>query len=1069
MCNSIISQNRFLSIFKTTKEFLEDLGLIEGYTVERGLYISFTNYNGAYVRTELTNKKSLLDATPEDGYIQAETLRFGLSIHKRNLSRISYQTFEKTRVFALIDIDEAVELEQLINTVEHLEHKPVYIKRTIKGWHLIYASDDWIKDKSLLNSLSEIVYKEALPYLGEVVKEKRKIENKNPILAETRPTTEKLICIKYRNFYTQEEIYEILRKSIKTTLDKEEREYISLENITLKDLEAVYNTCGILQDLDKRWDSHSYSEWLLIAHFYTLKHLAGDETAFEEFLKKSSEYLNFKEEEAVKQFDYLVKWIQGKANNQEGFLFSCSYYQSVCGSDYCKNCKGYPFVFAKSEVKTLDGQEIIVFHNSLNWIKEYIKGKSYTRYYNLSDILNIPDRLDNKTFFLVFNSINEAKEKGLEIAGALYGKGAGEVKVVVFSKNEGNTLKEVLDKAENKEEKLKYLINQSVEVFEFARQEIKSKEILKKFLQVAIVDEDIIDDILDILKVKGYKKTEARKVFDELLKEKKEKKKEQLEAQIGNIFGKNYKLPTGFYLRDNELITEQKVITTFFVVDKVYKSIDGKVYGYHIKTIDSKDFTLSIEDFNRTNIFKAFNENGIPTGDYGSLLINYITSFVRLNEKIIPEEVISEFVGWFNGNFLIPQTTEGVKFEIKGYGSKGKREEEFKLLKEIIEDGNILGIGYLASIGALLIEPLEVKNFIIFLTGTSGSGKTTTSALGLSLYGDYQTLLKGMNFTSVGLEILLKKNKDILIVLDELNTAKDLTQAINVIYHFHQGVGRVRANTRLNLRDVVEYRGILMLTAENDLNQILEKSDSIVRGALRRVLSFEYTEKIEREWIEKVYETISNNYGNLIKEIIGYIKTNKEEIKNTYKAYVEELYEKYDFRDGLEIYLAVLLTSLEILQKLYNLNIANMIANIIRLAKAYTEEIKDELAITKEKLEEKITGFVYENLSNFILSDVQQVMPKTVWGKIDNEGLYITYTAFKHLSKYVKLGERSFKKLLTHYGLVECGNGRLIKDTSFTVNGLKVKGYKIIIQLKENIINKMNKHNIINNEEEIDF
>ncbi|MGC8993719.1 MAG: hypothetical protein ACP5JK_03075, partial [Candidatus Aenigmatarchaeota archaeon] len=113
-----------------------------------------------------------------------------------------------------------------------------------------------------------------------------------------------------------------------------------------------------------------------------------------------------------------------------------------------------------------------------------------------------------------------------------------------------------------------------------------------------------------------------------------------------------------------------------------------------------------------------------------------------------------------------------------------------------------------------------------------------------------------------------------------------------------------------------------------------------------------------------------------------------------------------------------------------------------------------------------ITGFVYENMQNFIISDIQQTLPKNIYGKIDEEGLFITYTAFKHLSKYVKLGERSFKKLLLNYGLAEGRSGKLLKDTSFSVAGLKVNGYKINLNLKESI----NKQTITGNEEApIDF
>jgi uncharacterized protein (DUF927 family) len=945
-----------------------------------------------------------------------------------------------------------------MQAIEKLEWLPIYVKRTFKGYHLIWIAEDWISDKNLLKNLSEILFKQALPHLEVLVKDKKKIENKSPMLAQTRIVSENLFCIKLRDFYTQGEILSILREAIKTNYNKEDTEYIELEDITLEGLDNVFNTCGILKELDTTWQHHSYNQWWLMAHFYGLRYLAGDEKAKEEFLTKSAEYPEYTFEEATKQFNEAVKWIRENAERKEGFLYSCKRYQMECSDEHCKDCKGYPHVylkvFAGVKVDGLDKQEIVIFNNTLSWLKEFAGDRGYIVYSNLSDIVSIPEQLDNKTCYLTFNTLKEAKEKALELAGILYGKGAVDVRVVVYSKTEGDTLKEVLNNAEDTQERLNLLLIQAVDVFDFAKQELKnSKEIMRKFLQVAVLNEDVLEDLLDILKIKGFKKKEARGVFYDLLEEKKEKEKQQVEAQVRQLFGSEFKLPAGFYLREKELVAENKAITTFFIVDKIYKSIDGKVYGYHIKTINNKEFILHMEDLSKTNIFKVFNENDIPTGDYGSLLINYITAFVRLNEGVIPEEIISNKAGWFKDNYLLPQTVEDVRFaeELQGYGSKGSREEELRLLKEIIEDGNILGVGYLSGISALLIEPLETKNFVIFLSGTAGSGKTTTGAVGLSLFGDYQALMRNMNYTTAGLEILLNKNKDILTVLDELNTSnKDITsQLINTVYNFQNGTGRTRATTKLGLRDTATYRGVLMLTSENDLQQLLEASNTITRGALRRVIQFEFTEKVKREWIERVYSTIREHYGNLIKEIIDYIKTNKETLRDTYKDYVRELNEKYGLKDGIELYTATMLTALEILEKLYGINTATMLATVLNFVKAYQEDIKDEMAITKEKLEEKINQFLYEHMQNFILADIPQTITKSVWGKVDNDCLYITSNGFKHLAKFVKLGEKNLKILLQRFNLAEEGGKRIIKSTSFKVGVYKLDGYKIFIKMKE--------------------
>ncbi|HEM56385.1 MAG TPA: DUF927 domain-containing protein, partial [Thermodesulfobium narugense] len=1023
----------------------------------RGVYFSISSDRG-YLRVEAINRSDWL-LSLRSSQKEARDVRIGLSIHQSGLKVLSHSTFERTRLFALVDVDVAIPDEKMLEVVNSLCCKPVYLKRTFKGWHLIYVAENWFSkdDTDKLRKLTDFVYDLVSPSLYSLisVNDFRKVEKKQVFLAETRIVDDSLYCLKLRDFYSSEEIDNLF------DLDKRgDLGFMPLDSISVGHLDEVYRVCSVLRQLDSNWSVWSYRDFLVMVNYYALRFLRGDLTAKEIFVQNSLKSFSLTERELNRFFDDQVNLIKQRATAKKGFLYSCRDLQACSvDSSVCGSCSGYPDVYSYvrgsySGIKfgRLDKSNILVYRSGLDLPDV---GYGFIQYSDYREILNLSEKLSNKTFYLIFNTIEEAKYNFLELAGALYGKGAVEVKLVVFSENEGKSIGEVLEKVEDKQAKLKLLLSQAVEVLDYGKEEFEGREVVKRFLQVAI-DGDGLEDLLEILKVKGFKKREAREVYYELLKEERErirqKERQELEARVREIFKDDYKLPSGFYLRGDELVTESNALTIFFVVSKIFKSVEGNTYGYEIQTIEGDRFTIPIEDVNKANIVRFLNEKGLPTGEFGALIANYIAAFVRLNKSIIPEEVISERVGWYEDNYLLPQIIDDVKFDLKGYGMKGSKEEELKLLKEIIESGNILGIGYLSGIAALLIEPLETKNFVVFLSGSAGSGKTTTAALGLSLFGDYNSLLKNMNYTTAGLEILLNKNKDVVVVLDEVNTSnRDITQQlINTVYNFYNGIGRTRATTRLGLRDVATYRGVLMLTSENDLQQLLETSNTITKGALRRVLQFEFTEKLDRESIERVYTTIKDNYGNLIGDIVDYIKANKETLKGIYNDYVKELNGKYGLKDGLEMHTAVLLTALEILGKLFNVNMANMLATVLILLKAYNDEIKDELNITKEKLEEKIAQFVYENIQNFILSDIQQGMPKTIWGKIDDDCIYITQAAFKHLAKHVGLGDRGFKKLLAYYGLAESDGKRLIKNACFRIAGLKVNSFKINLIIKDN-------------------
>ncbi|MFN3978277.1 MAG: hypothetical protein ACK4J2_06470, partial [Sulfurihydrogenibium azorense] len=79
-----------------------------------------------------------------------------------------------------------------------------------------------------------------------------------------------------------------------------------------------------------------------MSYVYALKELLGDMTAKKEFIEKSSHYPNFNLNEAETLFENTKRWITEKADNNEGFLFSCSKIRELSGEDEtspkCRNC-----------------------------------------------------------------------------------------------------------------------------------------------------------------------------------------------------------------------------------------------------------------------------------------------------------------------------------------------------------------------------------------------------------------------------------------------------------------------------------------------------------------------------------------------------------------------------------------------------------------------------------------------------------------------------------------------------------------------------------------------------------
>ncbi|MGB9693982.1 MAG: hypothetical protein ACPLYF_03980, partial [Fervidobacterium sp.] len=280
--------------FDNMVDFLIDLGIIRVYddkiVIPDDIYTS-NDGGGSYTRKPLfadflgnTIKgikeyvKENVEATPQV-YTQ---IRYGLSHHQPNLRTLSLTTFTKTKIFALVDIDEDIPEAVVFERVFNLKMPPVYIKKTFKGWHLIYVADDYFtKDEaSLLEALSSFVFSQ----VREMFKDVKKIEKKNPMLAETRITLPSLPAYKIRDFYDKDELL-----SLKDTVSKQDQ-YIDITQLSLKDIETVYNICYVLQKLDVIWKYHNYNEWYLMSYYYALRYIKGDEFAYQSFIQKSSQY-----------------------------------------------------------------------------------------------------------------------------------------------------------------------------------------------------------------------------------------------------------------------------------------------------------------------------------------------------------------------------------------------------------------------------------------------------------------------------------------------------------------------------------------------------------------------------------------------------------------------------------------------------------------------------------------------------------------------------------------------------------------------------------------------------------
>ena len=666
------------------------------------------------------------------------------------------------------------------------------------------------------------------------------------------------------------------------------------------------------------------------------------------------------------------------------------------------------------------------------------------------------------TFFDADSEYNTAVIKAeLELAGFLYSKGAGSVKSAVWSVSEGKGIDDFFVNAKDKQlEKLKNLLSSTISVFEKYKDRLQDKEVLREFFKYPVRSEKTrLEYLVELIREKvRIKKKTIESVIRILKVEYEEELKERLQKRLKEVFGiENINIPSGFLLENGYLKDDKgQIITKFFIVSKKIVNENDELVSLKLKFID-REFLISIEELNKKSLTLVFNKNRIGMDEKtATKVLEYITQYQNVNN--VEEEKIVFRVGWINDEYYLPQLREeAFSDELLDFEASGEKEKELGLLKKLFEEGSHLALGYVLGFASTLIKPLNLSNFVVFNQGLTGRGKTTLNLIGLSVFGNSERLIKNMNTTETGLELFLNTRKDVLNVLDEVNTgSKDVVKQITkIIYDFESGKGRTRAKRNLTLRETAQYRGILSITSEDSLNNLLRKADKTVKGALRRTVIIDYTEfeNISKDLTLEVYERIDKNYGNLIGDWIEYVKGNIDEVKRVYRMWLWELQNEdrgFSF-NGQERHLALLFATNEVIGRVFNIDINKVSEYIWQITEYNHFEFAEETQITPDRLKAKIEQFISETAQFFEYVEVDEKnmvvveknIPKKIYGKIEDNYIYLSSLGLKELSSYIGLPEKEIKKLLAEFGFSEKDETRIIKRTTKRIAGTSVHVYQI--------------------------
>lgn len=370
-------------------------------------------------------------------------------------------------------------------------------------------------------------------------------------------------------------------------------------------------------------------------------------------------------------------------------------------------------------------------------------------------------------------------------------------------------------------------------------------------------------------------------------------------------------IPEGFEIEDDALYSV-KVQRTNEVKDIVcytapwitqrYTNPDSNYVMLDVSFYNKKDEIITVtlpqkSCFERRGIMEIAAHGALLEESKTKKMIEWLTSYIHFND--IPQSQIFSQFGWkSNNSFLVGNklyTPDGVKLaklvkvpqkNIDGFNHSGTLEGWLDMTEPLLKYPMTRFKCY-ASCAAPLLNMLHQSSMVVLDYGESQTGKTVTTKLAMSIWGDPDKLLISNYFTKVGKEVILGINTDLPVFIDEMQVSgADDNQEL--IYMIANGVGKGRGTKDGGLQDIKNWNTVALMTGEAPITD-----DSSFKGVSSRMLEV-YGGLGEKNddtlnAIEQYSVGVTENYGVFSPLVIEEIRNNPKDVTDTY----DFLYKNY--------------------------------------------------------------------------------------------------------------------------------------------------------------------------------
>ena len=363
-------------------------------------------------------------------------------------------------------------------------------------------------------------------------------------------------------------------------------------------------------------------------------------------------------------------------------------------------------------------------------------------------------------------------------------------------------------------------------------------------------------------------------------------------------------------------------------VSAVYVDVDNSTQAIELTFLECgvwKSIKVERETVANASKITSLSMYGVNVTSLSSrYLVEYISIFLSVNEKVIPRYSVTSSLGWDSGknvfllgNSCIGQLSNGstLRFNdlndgasqmVEGIKISGSYSEWVNMIR-LVESYPLVVSYIFGSFVPPILDIIGADNFVYDIAHQTSSGKSITMMLAASAWGDPDknheaSVVHTWNNTKAWSGTAAGVFRSIPLFLDDTKQAlkgsgmvQDSSNISNIIYEIASGKGKGRG-TLTGIQRKKSWKTVLMSNGEQKITMYAEGHG----GAAARCVSCwgsPFGSTNDRQFVDKLKELACANYGHGADRFIKYLISEKHkwgELRKSYGQVADKLSQRAD-------------------------------------------------------------------------------------------------------------------------------------------------------------------------------